>query len=1100
LAAAARQAPSAPASSDTADLFERKVRPLLLEKCVSCHGDSLQSGGLRLDSAAALGKGGGRGKTVVAGDAAHSLLIRAVRYEGALKMPPTGKLSDAEIADLTAWVNSGAVWPQVKPAAPATAAYVITPAQRSFWCFQPVRNSSVPVVKNRAWVKSPIDAFILAGLEKKGLTPAPPADRRTLIRRATFDLTGLPPTPEEVESFAQDKSPNAFAKVVDRLLASPRYGERWARHWLDVVRYADSADARGLGSEGDIAYAWRYRDWVVNAFNGDMPYDRFMLNQVAGDLLPAPKPGEFNTAGTIATGMLAIGNWGNGDADKDKIITDIADDQVDVVSRGFMGLTVACARCHNHKFDPIPTADYYGMAGIFFSTHILPKMTPKGAGENMLRIPLLSAEEMAKRDKYNADLAAADKQRMDARNAAIAAWVTDLKPKTASYLLAAYDYAHRNPAQAGVSLDQFATQHGLYPYALRQWTDALGMGDYRLMLQAQHDAGGVSGVSAFQSEGGTPNLLVNTNAEARTISTLTLPPRSVSVHPGASNGVAVRWTSPIAGRVRITGGVTDADPNGGDGIAWQVDHRSNGIPVAVASGEFPNGGKQNFAAGKDGTALQSIEVHPGDSLDLLVLPKADYGFDTTTVDLTIAEIGGTHVWNLRDDLIGDLLMNDKGNPHPDRYGNAAAWAFMDMAASRRAGYGGPIDPALDAFLHTAPGDRPALELAAAKAADKFAKIDASNPFWLRSHPDEDLLAADVRANLARLDATAQDLRSHPLPAIEYANGAQEGGIPESPHAGIHDVHIHIRGSYARLGDLTPRHFPIMLAGDHQPPITQGSGRLELGKWLGNPNHPTTARVMVNRIWQHHFGEGIVRTPSNFGFLGDRPSHPELLDWLAWQFMHNGWSVKKMQRTIMLSATYQQSSIGAPQTVQKDPDNRLFGHMNRFRLESESIRDNLLAVAGRLDSSMGGIATQDFNSSRRTLYVMTIRSDRSGFGPLFDVADSTASVEKRASSTVAPQALFLLNSPFVLDIAKSVARRLLQEVPSGETKRIDRAYRLLYGRPPTTDETRIGLAYLLRVRRSLQAEVAGAYLPDWDQKCWQAYAQVLLCANEFIYID
>jgi len=378
-------------AEDDFSFFEAKVRPVLVEHCYKCHSAKSEKikGGLRLDEKEAVLKGGDSGPAIVAGKPEDSLLIKAIRYtDEDLQMPPQKgggrKLPDAVINDLIAWVKMGAPDPRVdsvsaaKPNPPSPYDFV---AARTNWAFHAPADPSVPKTRDRAWPKSAIDSFILAKLEEKQLSPAPPADRRTLIRRATFDLTGLPPTPEEIDNFLADQSTNAFAKVVERLLASPSYGERWARHWLDVVRYTDSLDARVVGTDQDSIDAWRYRDWVVNAFNGDLPYDQFITRQVAGDLLPPPEPEGIDTNAIIATGMYAIGNWGNGDADKDKILTDIADDAVDVTGRAFLGLTLACARCHDHKFDPIPTADYYSLAGIFFSSHILPKLTPKGAGE-----------------------------------------------------------------------------------------------------------------------------------------------------------------------------------------------------------------------------------------------------------------------------------------------------------------------------------------------------------------------------------------------------------------------------------------------------------------------------------------------------------------------------------------------------------------------------------------------------------------------------------------------------------------------------------------------------------------------------------------------
>jgi cytochrome c553 len=747
------------------DFFEKEVRPLLVERCGKCHGAEKPKGGLRLTSRANLLKGGESGPAAVAGKPEQSLLIQAIRYSEALQMPPKEKLGEREIAILTRWVELGLPWPEAKVVTGAAGAkFQITEEQRRFWAFQPVREVSPPAVKAENQVQSAIDRFILAGLEAKGQRLARTADRRTLLRRVTFDLTGLPPTPEEMDAFLRDASPDAFARVVDRLLASPAYGERWGRHWLDLVRYTDSFDTRGLGGEMDCADAWRYRDWVVDAFNRDLPYDRFVTDQIAGDLVPCPEG--FNRAGTIATGFLALGNWGGGDADKEKLLTDIADDQVDVVSRTFLGLTVACARCHDHKFDPISTADYYGLAGIFFSTHILPNVGPKTNGPPMLRIPLDPPAQVARYEQYHR-------------------YLTGLEKK------------------------------------------------------------------------------IKTAREAKSLS------------------------------------------------------------------------------------------------------------------------------------------------------------------------------------------------------------------------------ADARLALAKLTAERGLLQSTSPPAVAYANGAQEGGVPGSPHAGVHDIRVHVRGRYDRLGELVPRHFPEILAGNHQPPIVSGSGRLDLAHWLTRPDNPLTARVLVNRVWQYHFGEGIVRTPSNFGKLGERPTHPELLDWLARDFVRGGWSIKRLHRTILLSATYQQTSEPDPASLAADPDNRLFGRMNRRRLEAEAMRDGLLAVSGRLDLRQGGPAVREFASPRRTLYLMTVRSDRSGFGPLFDSADPTAPVSKRTLSTVAPQALFLLNNPFVLEAARGLARRVQTEATE-QTSRIERAYALLYGRPPSEEEIRIGLDLLER--------------SGGDERAWQEYCQVLLCANEFVYVD
>jgi cytochrome c553 len=779
-----------------ADFFEKEIRPLLIARCYKCHGDLAKpKGKLRLTSRDSILQGGESGPAAVAGNPAESLLIQAIHYTDALKMPPAGKLPNREIDMLTRWVQMGLLWPAAAPNASGASngssalggtEYQITEEQRKFWSFQPVKDIPLPEVRDGSWATTGIDRFILRKLEEKGLRPAPPADKRTLIRRATFDLIGLPPTPEEIDAFLSDTSGDAFAKVIDRLLASPHYGERWSRHWLDIVRYTDSFDARilnGPGSVMDATEAWRYRDWVVKAFNRDLSYDQFIVDQIAGDILASREQKPARLEKIIATGMLAIGNWGGGDADKEKLLTDIVDDQIDVVGRSILGLTIGCARCHDHKFDPIPTADYYSLAGIFFSTHILPNVGPKTDGPPMLRIPLGSPQESERQAQCSARIAGLEKQ------------------------------------------------------------------------------------------------------------------------------------------------------------------------------------------------LQSAKPTGHQELARSLLPE------------------GTRF----------------------------------------------------------------------------------------------IVTAATKVRVSALEEKLADLKKQAPAPLPFANGAQEGGVPESPQAGFHNVRIHIRGSYSRLGDMVPRRFPRILAGDQQAPIREGSGRLQLARWLVSPEHPLTARVMVNRLWQHHFGLGIVRTPSDFGKQGERPTHPELLDYLARRFVESGWSIKAMHRLIMLSAAYQQSSEPFSETRIADPDNRLFGHMNRQRLEAEIIRDNLLAVGGQLDFTMGGKATPDFNSSRRSLYQMTVRSDRTGFGPLFDMADSTAPVPTRAVTTVAPQALFLLNHPFVMKQKAALAQRILQDERIHDHQaRIEKVYVLLYGRLPTEEELGIGLDFLTRQG------------PTTD--VWESYCEILLCANEFIYVD
>ncbi len=1068
------------------EFFEAKVRPILVARCGECHGATAKiKGGLRLTSRAAVLKGGETGPAAVSGKSEESALVAAIRYVDEPRMPPKGKLSDTEIAVLTRWVDRGLHWPAETATTPvlaiATPSWKITDDQRKHWSFQPLRNPPSPSTKDATWARSDVDRFLLAGLGRGGLKPAPPADRRTLIRRATFDLTGLPPTPEDVEAFVSDSTPDAFRKVVDRLLASPRYGERWGRHWLDLVRYADSRDARGVGSADDITEAYRYRDWVVNAFNRDLPYDRFVIDQIAGDLLPASTSGGFNADGMVATGLLTIGEWGTGDADKEKMMTDIVADQIDVVGRAFMGLTIACARCHDHKFDPISHADYYALAGIFFSTHILPEPGAKTAGSPMLRTPIVPRSTIEAVEAYQGKLARLEAEQKSAIEGETRAFATAQLSRTADYLRAVGDVAKSGDTTAPI--EPIAKGRNLEPATLGRWLNYVGMrNEGTLLSQPRTAMSGIAGVDYWTIGNGIPWVGINRNNEPVLILTFVLPPRSVDLHPGPNEPAAVVWTSPIAADVSVSGRVIDSDSTCGNGVSWSVEHRHGMAWKSVASGQIENGGKAEIKALKRTVAI-------GDAFRLVVAPKGEYSCDTTTIELKIMADNGPS-WDLTADLLPDILLGDKGNPHPDRERRPDVWRFVMLDAANTPRRDDPTSPLSVWFKTIDLGDRAAINAASesvqkslTSAAGKGFSEELTSPRGPFSPGLADL-PSDVRARLAKRQAEIDAMRASPLPPIPLGLVAQEGGVPKSVYEGVKDARIQIRGDYARLGPVVPRRFPTILVGSEAVPKLIGSGRLELARWIARPDHPLTARVMANRIWEFHFGEGIVRTPSNFGKLGEPPSDPDLLDHLASRFIASGWSIKAMHRLIMNSAAYQQSSAIPLSSAKADPENRLFGRMNRRRLESEPLRDSLLAISGRLDPTMGGPSYRDFDVPRRTLYLMTIRSDRSSFGPLFDAADATAVVDKRVVSTVAPQALFLLNNGFVLTSARAFADRIIREANTTDA-RIDRAYHLAFGRSPTTDEVEIG--------RGLVGTAN-------DPKGWTAYLHVLLCGNEFLFVD
>ena len=814
LAALAALATIAPAGSSVAAgpeaegdgpaFFEKDVRPILVEHCYSCHSAQAKRlrGGLHLDSAEGWLRGGDLGPSVKPGDPDGSPLVTAVRgSDESLKMPPKGKLPDAQVAILDRWVAMGAPGPRAKEAGPVAAAQGpdrITKG-REFWAFRPPADPPVPAVADGAWPSGDLDRFILAALEAKGLAPAPVADKRTLIRRATFDLTGLPPTPEEIGAFLGDGTPEAFARVVERLLASPRYGERWGRHWLDVARYADS---NGLDENVAHGNAWRYRDYVVAAFNADKPYDRFVLEQLAGDLLPpADSPAEAHER-LVATGFLSLGPKVLAEPDKTKLEMDLIDEQIDTTGRAFLGLTLGCARCHDHKFDPISTADYYGLAGVFKSTR---------------------------------------------------------------------------------TMESFKT--------VARWNENSIADEPDLRRKAAHD-------------------------------------------------------ELVAARTRAIQGVVD----------WED--------------------AQSFA----GTPARA--------------PSDESGFATAT------------------------------------------------AATLKV----------------------------------------------------------LRADLASVVAAAPELPS--------AMGVAEGTVA--------DVPIHVRGSHWSLGAVVPRRVPEVLS-DATPPAfgPAQSGRLELARWLVDEGNPLTARVMANRVWRWHFGRGLVGTPDNFGALGDRPSNPALLDWLAHRLMAGGWSVKALHRTILLSSTYRMSSRPDPKAAAADPENRLLWRRDVRRLEAEEARDAILAVAGTLDRTVGGSLVTvknrtfffdhtskdgtNYDSLRRALYLPIVRNHLYEMFQLYDFPDPSVPTGDRSTTTVAPQALFVMNSDLALKAAEDLAKSLIQRADRDDAGRVALLYERAYGRPPTPAESRRAAAYLGRFEGvpGVGGETAG---PDATRRgAWQALCQAILASNEFLFL-
>lgn len=944
-------------AADDSNLFESRIRPVLIERCEGCHSTAKgkTKGGLALDSKAGWEKGGDSGPAIVPGNPEESLLLRAVRYtDESLQMPPKGegkRLTDAELADFERWVSQGAIDPRV---AKSPSLGMTAEESRTWWSFQPLQDVTPPAASTTWNGATEIDHFIAAKWNENHLTPTRQADRRTLLRRASLILTGLPPTPRELTDFESDASPLAWQRVIDRLLASPAYGERWARHWLDVVRYADFYDAnpQTRTASCEITEAWRYRDWVVTALNGDMPYDRFVAMQIAGDLLPDDTGKAFHPAGLVATTFLTNGVWDRGDADKEKIVSDMVDDNIDTVGKVFLGLTLGCARCHDHKFDPITTEDYYALAGIFYSSHLLADLGVKGGEYTMNRVPLLSPEQMAVRTEQTDEIARVSRQ--------IA--ILDAKSRVAAW------------GRLGAIVKPTAVQSEV-------------------------------GATATVSEDG--NVLITGNQGKDRYSLIVPTPTDASIRT-----------------VRIDALPHETLPAGGPGRS--------------SDGNF---------------VLTKVTI---------VVPSKVQGEPDRVV-----KVSGVRASFSQVSFGPEFVLDEKSE---------SGWAVSPMTGEPHSLL---IEIPPDADLPRASELRLVLEM-------HHTETHQLGHFRIAIATETLPAGDDESEDKQRFVSRRNELKAALDVPVPLAIAIQEGGTPGGLFSKIQDVPIHIRGSYTRLGPVVPRRFPRRLAGDNQPPLSTGSGRRELAAWVTQRENPLFARVIVNRVWQWHFGEGLVRTPSNFGKLGERPTHPELLDWLATQFIADGWSLKKLHRRLMMSAVWQFDSKTSPEQLESDPENRWLSRFAPRRLEAEAIRDCLLSVSGGLRPSTGGPAGDDLTIPYRSLYVQTARWDRSSYAMLFDASNPDASTEKRVVSTVAPQALLLLNHPYFQAQAEQLARRLIESSPDND-QRIEHAYRWLFLRAPTESERSIA--------RDLVAGSAEQQLANWTD-----LAHVLICSNEFVYLE
>jgi uncharacterized small protein (DUF1192 family) len=1008
------------ADTDSLAFFENNIRPLLIENCVKCHGPKKSESGLRLDSKQAVLKGGESGPAVVAGKVEDSLLITAVRHEDGFEMPPGKKLSKREITSLVTWIEKGAAWPDGMTLAkgPKLRGGPITDVERAHWSYRKILDPTPPQFDSSPSVRNDIDRFVQSRLAEAGLKPRSLASKRVLIRRATFDLTGLPPAPAEIDAFLQDESENAFSKVVDRLLSSKAYGERWGRHWLDVVRYADTA---GDTADYPTPLSYKYRNWVIDAFNKDKPYDQFVREQIAGDILAGQTDDisavEYREMLT-ATGFIAISRRFGFDVENYHHLT--IQDTIDTLGQAVLGLTLGCARCHDHKYDPVNTDYYYAWYGIFESTrYSFPGSEQKKRPYDSF--PALPPPIATKR-KADHDARVA---KLDADIARLAA---EIKSKT-----------ERLKAAGG-------------------WLAYL---EGRRLKQTSRDENGNTGMLVWHG-GELPLVGVNiSDVELKVPGTV--PPKTLVVHPNPKEGVGIAWRSPMAGRVLISGKVQDAH-NCGDSVAWHIDHVDEQGLRNVKEGAIGTNSAQDFAMKEKPI---EITVRAGDFLQLAVMPKSNHGCDLTQVDFTIAEVDGKkRKWNVVADVVDDFL---EGNPNDDQYKNAGVWYFFQVAEDRGKSAGGTSSNGL--------------------AAEEI---------------------AELQATIGRLSKETEPLAAE-------RDALKKSGPYEVLYAAIEqdkpkDAQIRIRGDRVNLGDAVPRK-NLEILGGNLLASPGASGRAEMAVWLTWQNNTLTPRVMVNRIWQQHFGRGLVATANDFGTRGEKPSHPKLLDWLASRFVENGWSVKSMHRLLMNSATYQQSSEFDEAAAEKDPEARLLWRFNRRRLSAEEIRDAMLLVSGELDPTTGGehpfpaVESWGFSqhapyygvyaTRRRSVYLMQQRLQRHPFLSLFDGADVNVSTARRDLTTVPTQALYLMNSDFVHEQAASVVRRIFAG-DNGQVARLQSLFELTLGRPARESELTESAAFLNSYVAAL-AET-GMAKEQREQAAWSGFVRTILTRNEFLFVD
>ena len=1222
---------SAFAAADNQSFFENEVRPLLLRACINCHGPKKQEGNLRLDHIDGILKGGDSGSAIVPREPDQSLLVEAINYSGDTQMPPENKLTAAEIQVLTKWVSIGAPWFGDKPTN-ALRSGPPTDSEKRHWAYQPLDAAAPPQNPNDPWSLNDIDRYIFARMVKHGFQPAKPADDLTLLRRLHLDLTGLPPRPEIIADVREKGLSVLYRPLIDSLLSSQQYGEQWGRHWLDIVRYADTA-----GETGDypVREAYKYRNYVIRSLMQNKPYDQFVAEQLAGDILAKNKSGAAYTESITGTGFLAISRRFGFDPENYHHLT--IQDTIDTVGQSFLGLTLGCARCHDHKYDPVTIEDYYALYGIFESTTyaypgsegtkqpsafpsaISPQEATDALSERAQQLTVLE-DELSDIQERKSELDAAgaaliafdagfelqkDKSKLGvpwkaadgvnvstiaqspfknalpsgtlglniaggSKNLSFSRAIDPaLNVDTTNHYFSNIDfkvleggdgafrfYWGQGPGISAAAMISIANggiaiwDHDQYRHVadleVGEWYNLnvqlnLGARTYDVSLSTSDTHQHFKNVQMDQGWDGTldmffqdrfghvpgntpPRQIDNVIISPKPITTLTkthdtelsavvrsnpyahnlfnsplaetvydadgntgffvcrlnrqkecsigvniseeaikipgtVPPGNLVIHPSNNTGMATAWTVPAMGDYAVTVEAIDAHLCG-DSVHWHLSRLSKTGLQAISDKSIEANGSANYSTAEN----ERIKLDVGDILLFTFDPKINHGCDLTELDLTITNAQGVS-WSLKRDFLA--AAEGRTFTNPLKATNGGLWWFFE-----------PTEQMCRDWKPTV-------------------------------QPDKQQLG-DQGRELAKLNARMIEVTKAISVHKEAPDGPKVYGVTEGT---ISDAQIRIRGERDRLGEEVPRRNIEILGGHELSDPTNSSGRLDLARWVIDDNKHLLARVMVNRIWQYHFGRGLVLTPNDFGTRGNTPSHPRLLDFLAQSFIDSGFNINHLHHLILESATYRQSSVNSSVDDTHDPANRLVWKFNARRIPAENIRDSWMFVSGVLDPSMGGAHPfpavsswgfsqhapfyGNYDNDYRSIYLMTQRIRRHPFLSLFDGADTNASTPVRVETTVPTQALYLLNSDVVHDQATETAKLVIAHA-TNDNERLNTLYERTLTRRPSDKEFEEDLSFL----SSYGEELATQMLDDdeLELQAWSALSRILITSNEFLTIE